>query len=96
MHATSRLSGLTELTGVRKVWFSVYILHRLTPEQLSQEWEAHRSFAAAGIPGCLHTPPCPAAATADAGTVDALRDRWPPEHEDGYQNAPAIGWFRDA
>ena len=133
VHAASRLSGLPELTAVRKIWFSdwydgpitgvasysgheywfvmvirdendggtwdfrprVYILHRLSGEQLAQAWDMHRSFAAAGLPGCLHSPPC-AVAGATAETLVALHNRWPPEHEDGYLNAPAIGWFRDA
>ncbi|MGV9214317.1 hypothetical protein ACTFTM_20870 [Micromonospora sp. RB23] len=132
MHAASRLTGLPELTQVRKEWFSdwydgpitgvahhggreywfvmvtnddeggswdydprVYVLHRLSDQQLAQAWDMHRSFAAAGSPGCLHSPPCTVAGAA-AETLTALRDRWPPEHEDDYVNAPAIGWFRDA
>ncbi|GAB2585517.1 hypothetical protein Aab01nite_52780 [Paractinoplanes abujensis] len=128
----SRLAGLPELTGVRKLWFSgwydgpltgiavhdgreywyvmvtgdepgghwdldprVFVLHRLTDEQLADEWEAHRSFAAAGLPGCLHSPACPEAGTG-AEAVNAVRDRWPAEQEDAYREAPAIGWFRDA
>jgi hypothetical protein len=132
VHAASRLSGLPELSEVRKVWFSdwydgpltgvalyegheywfamvtnddgehwdfeprVYVLHRLTGEQLAQAWEMHRSFTEAGIPGCLHSPPCVVASAAGDEMLEALRDRWPPEHEDGYMNAPVIGWFRDA
>jgi hypothetical protein len=132
VHAASRLSGLSELTEVRKVWFSdwydgpitgvalydgreywfvmvtndnasgswdfdprVYVLHRLSGEQLAQAWLMHRSFAAAGLPGCLHSPPCTTTG-ATAETLGALHARWPPEHEDGYMNAPAVGWFRDA
>jgi len=130
MHAASRLSGLPELTEVRKVWFSawydgpitgvarydgreywfvmvtnnddgepwdfdprVYVLHDLSGEQLAQAWDMHRSFAAAGLPGCLHSPPC---TIAGGEMLAALRERWPPEHENGYMNAPAVGWFRDA
>jgi hypothetical protein len=132
VHAVSRLSGLSELTEVRKVWFSdwydgpltgvalhegreywfvmvtnddgeqwdfeprVYVLHLLTGEQLAQAWEMHRSFAEAGIPGCLHSPPCTVADAAGGEMLEALRDRWPPEHEDDYMNTPAVGWFRDA
>jgi hypothetical protein len=131
MHAASRLSGLPELSGVRKVWFSdwydgpitgvalhdgheywfvmvtndggerwdfkprIYVLHRLTGEQLAQAWEMHRSFAEAGLPGCLHSPPCTVAGDAGGETLEALRDRWPEEQEDGYMNAPMVGWFRD-
>ncbi|GIF45636.1 hypothetical protein DFJ67_0730 [Asanoa ferruginea] len=131
-HPTSRLAGLTELTGVEKLWFSgwydgpitglaayrdheywfvmvandskgghwdfdprVYVLHHLTPELLAQEWEAHRAFAAADFPGCLHTPRRPFVAAADREMTAALRDRWPAEREDAYRNAPAVGWFRD-
>ena len=133
LHPTSRLSGLRELTGVRKVWFSdwydgpltgvahyegreywyvmvtndgegghrdfeprVYVLHRLTGEQLADAWESHRGFVAAGIPGCLHSPPCAGSGPSDGPTVEALRERWPPDSEDGYLDAPAVGWFRDA
>lgn len=132
VHAASCLSGLPELTGVRKLWFSdwydgpitgvalqdgreywfvmvtndddrgswdfdprVYVLHRLSGEQLERAWDMHRSFAAAGLPGCLHSPPCTVAGGGTEKLV-ALRDRWPPWHEDGYMNAPAVGWFRDA
>jgi hypothetical protein len=131
MHSASRLSGLPELTGVRKEWFSDwydgpitgvavhdrreywfvmcindedggswdfrprrYVLHRISPGQLAQARDAHRSFAAAGFPGCLHSP-CATAGAVDVDTVEALRDRWP-DVEDGYLTAPAIGWFRDA
>lgn len=72
----------------------VYALHRLSRQQLAQAWEMHRAFASAGLPGCLHSPPC-AATGATAEELDALRERWPPELEDGFMNAPAIGWFRD-
>jgi hypothetical protein len=133
VHAASSLSGLPEVTEVRKIWFSdwydgpltgvamyegreywfvmvtnddhgghwdleprVYVLHRLTDEQLAQAWDMHRSFAEAGFPGCLHSPPCISAAPAGGEMLEALRDRWPPEHEDGYLNAPAVGWFRDS
>jgi hypothetical protein len=72
----------------------IYVLHRLTPEELAVAWDAHRSFAALNMPGCMHTPPCPAASAIDAGELDALRERWPPEREDAYLNAPAIGWFK--
>ncbi|AEV84471.1 ADP-ribosylglycohydrolase [Actinoplanes sp. SE50] len=131
VHTPSRMSGLPELTGVRKVWFSgwydgpvtgiaehdgheywfvmvvndgggawdfeprVYLLHRLPEEQLAEAWQAHRSFTAAGLPGCLHSPPCPVN-PAEAPTREALWERWPPEQEDHYADAPAIGWFRDA
>jgi hypothetical protein len=132
-HPTSRLAGLTQLTGVEKLWFSdwydgpitglatyrdheywfvmvtddssggqwdfdprVYVLHRLTPEQVAQEWEAHRAFAAVDFPGCLHQPRCAFVATADTEMTAALYDRWPPEREDALRNAPAVGWFRDA
>ena len=74
----------------------VYVLHRISSEQLAQAWDAHRNFAAAGLPGCLHSPPCATAGAIDRDTLAALRDRWPPEIEDGYLNAPAIGWFRDS
>ncbi|MEU6077960.1 hypothetical protein [Micromonospora sp. NPDC047074] len=130
MHATSRLAGLAELTGVRKVWFSgwydgpitglamhdgheywfimvtddeggswdfdprVYVLHKLTSAQLLDAWEAHRGFAAAGLPGCLHSPRCAAASATDDPKLAALHERWPPEIEDAYLDAPAIGWFR--
>jgi hypothetical protein len=133
VHAVPRLSGLSELTGVRKVWFSdwydgpvtgvarhdgreywfvmvtdtggggqwdfdprIFVLHLLTNEQLAQAWTMHRSFAAAALPGCLHSPPCPVDGDAGGETMAALRERWPPEHEDDYENAPAVGWFRDA
>jgi hypothetical protein len=69
----------------------IYLLHQLTPEQVSQEWRAHRSFAAAGMPGCLHAPPC--AVATDPEPLDALWERWPPEREEVYQDQPAIGWF---
>ena len=72
----------------------IYVLHRLTPEELAVAWDAHRSFAALNMPGCMHTPPCPVASAIDAGELDALRERWPPEREDAYLNAPAIGWFK--
>ena len=49
----------------------------------------------AGLPGCLHSLPCAITETA-AEVVDALRDRWPPEHADACTNTPGIGWFRDA
>jgi hypothetical protein len=74
----------------------VYVLHRLSGEQLAQAWEMHRDFAAAGFPGCLHSEPCPIAGARSTEVSAALRDRWPPELEDGYVNAPAVGWFRDA
>ncbi|XVU28648.1 hypothetical protein ACQPZJ_16825 [Actinoplanes sp. CA-054009] len=74
----------------------VYVLHRLTDEQLAQAWEMHRDFAQAGFPGCMHSPPCPVVGAAGRETSKALHDRWPPEHEDGYMNKPAVGWFRDA
>ncbi|GGQ84115.1 hypothetical protein [Couchioplanes azureus] len=51
-------------------------------------WDAHRSFAAAGFPGCLHSPPCATAGPMDRDRLAALRDRWP-EHEDEF------GGFRD-
>jgi hypothetical protein len=104
------LTGVA-LYGGREYWFvmvvdddgegwdfepRVYVLHRLTPEQLAQAWTMHRSFAAAGIPGCLHSPACAVAGAADGEMVEALRERWPPEREDDYKNAPAVGWFRDA
>ncbi|MBA3277929.1 MAG: hypothetical protein H0U22_04275 [Geodermatophilaceae bacterium] len=72
----------------------IYVLHRLTPEELAVAWDAHRSFAALNMPGCMHTPPCPVASAIDAGELDALRERWPPDCEDAYLNAPAIGWFK--
>lgn len=135
VHAASHLSGLPELTDIRKVWFSdwydgpitgvavhdgreylfvmvtdddgggggswnfeprIYVLHSLPGEQLAQAWEMHRTFAAAGLPGCLHSRPCTIADAPHGETVAALRDRWPPECEYDYQNAPAVGWFRDA
>jgi hypothetical protein len=75
----------------------VYVLHRLTGEQLAQAWDMHRSFAKAGFPGCLHSPPCTVADAAIDGEMrEALRDRWPPESEDDYKNGPVAGWFRDA
>jgi hypothetical protein len=117
VHPTSRLSGLPELTGVRKVWFSdwydgpltgvalyegreywfvmvtddgeggywdfeprVYVLHRLTDEQMAQLWEMHRSFAGSGL----------------RPAMEDLYERWPPEHENSLMTAPAVGWFRDA
>ena len=132
VHAASRLTGLPELTGVRKLWFSdwydgpitgiaahgdreywfvmvtdddeggfwdfdprVYILHRISLEQLAQAWDAHRGFAAAGLPGCLHSPLCATTGVTNNDMLAALRDRWPPEDEDDYMNAPAVGWFRD-
>jgi hypothetical protein len=132
VQVASRLSGLPELDGVRKLWFSdwydgpvtgiarygegeywfamvtdddpvgswdfdsrVYVLHRLPVEQLADAWRMHRSFAAAGFPGCLHSPPCATTGDATAATVDALRKRWPPEHESGYSDSPPIGWFRE-
>ena len=73
----------------------VYLLHRLTDRQLAQAWEMHRSFVAAGIPGCLHVPPCPVTGPAGGDTVEALRARWPAELEEDYPKAPAVGWFRD-
>ncbi|GAB3828361.1 hypothetical protein ACFPIJ_46095 [Dactylosporangium cerinum] len=131
VHVTDRLSGLPELTEVRKVWFSgwsdgpvtgvavhderefwfvmvtnddpggtwdfeprVYVVHRLSSEQLAQAWSMHRGFASAGLPGCLHSPPCEVAG-ATAEELDTLRDRWPPEVEDDFTDAPAVGWFRD-
>jgi hypothetical protein len=132
VHAASRLTGLPELTQVRKLWFSdwydgpitgiaahgdheywfvlvaddsaggswdydprIYVLHRISPEQLARAWDEHRSFAAAGLPGCLHSPPCATTVATSAGTLAALRERWPPENEDDYMNAPAVGWFLD-
>ncbi|MBQ1011076.1 hypothetical protein KBX53_08960 [Micromonospora sp. M51] len=132
MHTVSRLSGLSELAEVRKVWFSdwydgpitgvavhdgreywfvmvinddtaggtwdfnprVYVLHRLSRDELAQAWDMHRAFASAGLPGCLHSPTC-AAADALAEEVDALQERWPSELADSFMNAPAIGWFQD-
>ncbi|GLK99366.1 hypothetical protein [Dactylosporangium matsuzakiense] len=72
----------------------VYILHRLSRDQLMQAWAMHRAFASAGLPGCLHSPSCDAAG-GSAEDLDALRERWPPEVEAGFMNAPAIGWYRD-
>jgi hypothetical protein len=132
VHAAARLSGLPQLTEVRKLWFSgwydgpitglaryagheywfvmvtndqaggtwdfeprIYVLHRLSEEQLAQVWDMHRGFSAAGLPGCLHLPPCPTTG-GSAGIVDELRARWPPEDEDAFMLAPAAGWFRDA
>jgi hypothetical protein len=69
----------------------VYVLHRLTLAQLSDAWAAHRAFAAAGVPGCLHDPPCPTG----GGSPEALYERWPPDHEEVFAAAPAIGWFSD-
>jgi hypothetical protein len=74
----------------------VYVLHRVSSDELAQAWDAHRSFAAAGLPGCLHMPACPIAGAIDRDALNTLRDRWPPELEDGYSNAPAIGWFQDS
>jgi hypothetical protein len=74
----------------------VYLLHRLSGEQMAHAWDMHRDFAAAGLPGCLHSPPCTSAGTAATEILAALRDRWPPEQEDAYANAPAVGWFREA
>lgn len=74
----------------------IHVLHRLSGDQLSQAWDMHRAFAAVGLPGCLHSPPCAATGAATAEVLAALRDRWPPEHEDDYANAPAVGWFRQA
>jgi hypothetical protein len=71
----------------------VYILHRLTPEQLSDEWAAHRSFAAAGFPGCIHSR-CTTESSTDEHDLAALHDRWPRDDEDAYMDEPAIGWFR--
>ena len=71
----------------------VYILHQLTSEQLSEVWNTHRSFAAAGIPGCLHSPPCTADSATNGQKQAALYDQWPPDDEDAYTDAPAIGWF---
>jgi hypothetical protein len=73
----------------------VYVLHQLTPEQLANEWEGHRSFARLDIPGCLHTPRCPVASTVKAGELDLLYKRWPADDEADYVNSPAVGWFRD-
>lgn len=71
----------------------VYVLHELTPAQLAEERLAHRSFAALDLPGCLHTPRCPA--TPGDDDLAALYARWPPEREDAYLRAPAVGWCRD-
>ncbi|MEU4689643.1 hypothetical protein [Actinoplanes sp. NPDC023714] len=79
MHPASSFEVLPELTGVRKIWFS----------------ELAQAFAGAGFPGCLHAPPCPGAGPASGETVEALRDRWPPEQEEDYLHAEAVGWFRD-
>jgi hypothetical protein len=105
------LTGLARHEG-REYWFAmvtnddggghwdfdprVYVLHRLAAEQLAQAWEMHRSFAQAGLPGCLGSPPCTIGDAASAEELAVLRDRWPPELEDGYLTAPAVGWFRDA
>jgi hypothetical protein len=70
-----------------------YALHLLSNEQLAEAWQMHQSFAAAGFPGCLHSPPCANVKAQEA--TEALRDRWPEAHEEPWMNAPAIGWFRD-
>ena len=128
MHPSSRLAGLTELSGVRMLWFSgwydgpvtglaqhddrecwfvmvtddggdqwdfdprVYVLHELPQAEIAREWEAHRAFARAGLPGCLHTPPCPV--SGDGSELAGLYERWPEDHEDAYTELPARGWFR--
>jgi hypothetical protein len=74
----------------------VYVLHRLTEEQLAEAWDMHRSFAETGLPGCLHSPPCTIAGATGSERLAVLRDRWPPDHEDNYMNTPAVGWFQDA
>ncbi len=101
------VTGLAEYDG-HEYWFvmvvneggetwdfepRVYILHRLTPDQLAQEWDAHRDFAAARIPGCMHSPPCPSDSPDDREALATLWERWPSEREDEYQEADAIGWF---
>jgi len=73
----------------------VYLLHHLAAEQMADAWRMHRSFAAAGFPGCLHSPACATSGDATTATVDALRRRWPPELDDVYSSSPAVGWFRD-
>jgi hypothetical protein len=72
----------------------IYVLHQLSPAQLAQAWDGHRSFAALDMPGCIHSPPCPVSATIKDGELAALRERWPPELEEVYETAPVIGWFR--
>jgi hypothetical protein len=72
----------------------IYVLHQLSPEQLTQAWDGHRSFAALNMPGCMHAPPCPVSDTIKDDELDGLRKRWLPEFEDAYANTPTIGWFR--
>ena len=71
----------------------VYVLHSLPPARLAEAWESHRAFAAAGLPGCLHQPPCPE--RDDAEPLEALWERCPPEPDEPYADEPMIGWFRD-
>ena len=101
------LTGLATHDG-REYWFvmvlddggehwdpdpRVYVLHRLAAEELALEWEKHRSFAACGLPGCLHLPRCPADGSRTQQDLDELYARWPPGSEDHYEEAPAVGWF---
>ena len=98
-------TGLAEHDG-NEYWFVAvvdndfnpvgFVLHRLAPAQVAWEWQAHREFAAAGLPGCLHTPPCPVADPDGREGLADLYARWPPGEEDDYENAPVVGWFRDA
>jgi hypothetical protein len=81
--------------GTRDLEPRSYVLHPLSSEQLAQAWSMHRGFAGAGLPVCRHSAPC-GVTGATAEELEALRDRWPSELEDGFMNAPAVGWFRDA
>jgi hypothetical protein len=73
----------------------VYVLHQLTAEQLADEWERHRAFAALDIPGCLHTPGCRVASIIKTGERERLYERWPADDEAGHVHSPPVGWFRE-